>query len=157
MPKQEQNLLTEKEMIFSRLIDAPRELVYEAWTKPEHIGEWFGPEGFTTTTHKMDVRPGGEWDFIMHGPDGRDYPNKIMYTETVKPEKLVYSQSGDGFKFNFYVEVTFDDENGKTWVTMRSVFESEDDLKKVVEEYGAYEGGKQNIERMRSYIAKMQA
>ena len=66
-------------------------------------------------------------------------------------------ESGDGFLFNFYVEVTFDDENGKTWVTMRTVFESEDDLKKVVEEYGAFEGGKQNIERMKAYLKKMQS
>ena len=155
MSKQEQSLKTEKEMIFSRLIDAPRELVYEVWTKPEHIGVWFGPEGFTTTTKHMDVRPGGEWDFIMHGPDGRDYPNRIIYTEIIKPEKLVYKQSGDGDSINFHVEITFEDENGKTWITMRSVFEKEEDLKKVVEVYGAYEGGKQNIERLKKYLSAL--
>jgi activator of HSP90 ATPase len=67
---------TEREIILERIFDAPRELVFEAWTDPQRIGQWWGPRGFTTTVYGMDVRPGGEWRLTMHGPDGRDYKNR---------------------------------------------------------------------------------
>src|SRR5258706_7128695 len=79
-----------------RVFDAPRELVWKVWTEPEHIGKWWGPNGFTTTTHKMEVKAGGVWRFVMHGPDGRDYQNKITFIEVVKPERLVYKHGGVG-------------------------------------------------------------
>src|SRR5258706_10882308 len=79
-----------------RVFDAPRELVWKVWTEPEHIGKWWGPNGFTTTTHKMEVKAGGVWRFVMHGPDGRDYQNKITFIEVVKPERLVYKHGGAG-------------------------------------------------------------
>ena len=84
------------EIIMTRAFAAPRELVWKAWTDPKHIKAWWGPNGFTTTTLAVNVRPGGVWRFIMHGPDGTDYPNKIVYTEIVKPERLVYDHGGDG-------------------------------------------------------------
>src|SRR5258706_2724536 len=80
------------------VFDAPRELVWKVWTEPEHIGMWWGPDGFTTTTHKMEVKAGGVWRFVMHGPDGRDYQNKITFIEVVKPERLVYKHGGTGGK-----------------------------------------------------------
>ena len=86
---------TDREIVLSRLIDAPQELVFDAWTDPEQVGQWWGPSGFTTTTHKMEVKPGGVWRFVMHGPDGRDYQNKITYLEVVPPERLVYRHGGD--------------------------------------------------------------
>src|SRR5207253_3226800 len=66
----------EREIIATRIFEAPREVVFRMWTDPNHIVRWWGPNGFTTTMQEMDVRPGGVWQFIMHGPDGRDYPNK---------------------------------------------------------------------------------
>ena len=80
-----------REIVITRLIAAPPELVFDAWTDPKQIGRWWGPNGFTTTTHSMDVRPGGVWRFVMHGPDGRDYQNKIVYREVKRPERLVYA------------------------------------------------------------------
>lgn len=68
-----------------RTIDAPRDLVFDAWTDPAHVGQWWGPDGFTTTTHEIDIRPGGVWRFTMHGPDGVDYPNEIAFEEIVPP------------------------------------------------------------------------
>ena len=62
-----------RELLITRLINAPKELVWEVWTLPRHIEHWWGPNGFTNTINKMDVRMGGEWEFIMHGPDGVDY------------------------------------------------------------------------------------
>ena len=69
----------------------PPARVFDAWTDPEQVVQWWGPRGFTTTTHNMEVKPGGVWRFIMHGPDGRDYQNKITYLEVARPERLVYS------------------------------------------------------------------
>jgi uncharacterized protein YndB with AHSA1/START domain len=79
----------DREIVITRLIDAPPERVFDAWTDAAQVVQWWGPRGFTATTHKMDVRPGGVWRFVMHGPDGRDYQNKITYLEVVRPERLV--------------------------------------------------------------------
>ncbi len=146
-----------KEIIISRTLNAPRELVYEVWTDPKHVGEWWGPDGFTTTTQKMEVKAGGEWVYIMHGPDGRDYPNKMKFIEAIKPEKLVYIHSGDNDIVSFHVEVNFIDENGKTGITMHSIFESEEVLDKLIEEYHVFEGAKQHIGNLQKYLAKLQS
>ena len=73
------------EIVTTRLLNAPRALVFEAWTDPHHVAQWWGPNGFTNTIHEMDVTPGGVWRFVMHGPDGVDYPNRIVYIEVVNP------------------------------------------------------------------------
>src|SRR5690242_14092008 len=78
-----------RELFTSRLVNAPRELVWEVWTNPEHIKYWWGPAGFTNTIAQMNVAPGGLWDFVMHGPDGTDYKNQHVYKEVLKPERLV--------------------------------------------------------------------
>jgi len=80
----------EREIVMTRVFDAPRELVFQAWTDPMHVAQWWGPEGFSTTIHEMDVRPGGVWRLTMHGPDGRDYKNKMVFLEVARPERLVY-------------------------------------------------------------------
>jgi len=85
----------DREIVIERTVNAPRELVWQAWTEADQIRQWWGPNGFTTTIHAMDVRVGGVWRFIMHGPDGTDYPNRIVYREIVKPERLVYDHDDD--------------------------------------------------------------
>ena len=107
---------SDREIVMTRAFDAPRELVWNAWTDAKHIKQWWGPRGFTTTTHEMDVRPGGVWRFIRHGPDGTDYPNRIVYTEIVKPERLVYTHCGDAGAedVQFQVTVSFVEEDGET-------------------------------------------
>lgn len=134
----------------TRLFDAPRELVFRMWTDREHIANWFGPRGFTITTQEMDVRPGGRWRFIMHGPDGTDYPNEIVYREVDPPSRLVY-RHGPGPLFD--VTVTFEEENGKTRLTMRSVFESAEVRDKVAEERGAVEGLHETLDRLVEEVA----
>jgi uncharacterized protein YndB with AHSA1/START domain len=131
--------------------------VFEVWTNPNHTAQWWGPNGFTNTIHEMDVRPGGVWRFIMHGPDGVDYPNKIVYKEVVKPERLVYSHGGDteNDPGQFQVTVTFDNQGNKSELTMRSLFVSKEERDKVVREYGAIEGGNQTLTRLEEYLAKM--
>src|SRR5262245_35543498 len=116
----------DRQLLFTRTFDAPRELVFEAWTDPKHLAQWWGPVGFTTTTQAIDVRPGGIWKFVMHGPDGIDYHNRIVFLEVVKPERIVYKHDpeiGDE-PVRFQVTVTFADENGKTRVTMEMLFPS---------------------------------
>src|ERR1700691_6347537 len=81
---------SDRALIFTPIFDAPPDLVFEAWTKPEHVAQWWGPQGFSTTISEMDVRPGGIWRLVMRGPDGTDYKNKIVFLEVVKPERLVY-------------------------------------------------------------------
>src|ERR1044071_1331635 len=84
----------ERELVISRLFDAPREMVWAAWTDPKQVVKWWGPNGFTTTIHEMDVRPGGVMRHTMHGPDGTDYPNKSTFLEVKPPELLRYSHGG---------------------------------------------------------------
>jgi uncharacterized protein YndB with AHSA1/START domain len=139
-----------RELVATRVFDAPRALVFKLWTDPEHVARWWGPRGFTTTTAAMDVRPGGVWRHVMHGPDGADYPNRIKYTEVVEPERLAYEQGGDvdGAPVNFEVTVDFEDVGCKTKLTMRSLFPSAEALAFVVEKYGAAEGMVQHIDRL---------
>src|ERR1700756_247707 len=82
-------------IIAVREFDAPRELVFKVWSDPKHLTQWWGPNGFTTTTSRFDMRPGGVWRFVMHGPDGRDYQNRITYEEVVPPERVVYRHGGN--------------------------------------------------------------
>jgi uncharacterized protein YndB with AHSA1/START domain len=147
----------DREIVLTRLFDAPRALVWTAWTDPRHVVNWWGPNGFTNTIHEMDVRPGGNWRFIMHGPDGRDYKNRINFIEVEKPARLVYAHGGDddAEPVNFHVTATFADEGGKTKVTLRMVFLSAEERDRVVKEYGAIEGGKQTLARLADYLTKM--
>ena len=82
-------------IIGSRLLDAPRELVFSVFTGPRHLAQWWGPNGFTTTTRNFDFRPGGEWRFVMHGPDGRNYQNCITYEEIIRPGRIVCRHGGE--------------------------------------------------------------
>src|SRR5215210_6810903 len=79
-----------QEIISRRIIDAPRELVFRAFSEPAHLAQWWGPKGFRNTFHEFDLRPGGYWRFIMHGPDGTDYRNECVFIEIVKPERIVF-------------------------------------------------------------------
>ena len=152
------NETANRELSITRLLNAPPELVWEVWTKPEHITHWWGPVGFTTTTHEMNIKPGGVWRFMMHGPDGRDYPNKIVFIEVVKPELLVYKHSGeeDTEDIRFHVTVNFEKQGDKTKLTMRSLFESAEELERVVREFGAKEGMNQTVNRLEEYLESKQ-
>lgn len=152
---------SDTEIVLSRVFDAPRELVWRVWTDPAHLARWWGPNGFTTTTHAMDVKPGGSWRYVMHGPDGRDYQNQINFIEVTAPERLVYKHAGgkDTEPVNFQVTVSFekDGTNGeRTRLTMRSVFPTKAAKDFVVREYNAEEGGKQHLGRLAEYLRMQQ-
>jgi len=141
-----------RQIVGTRVLDAPRELVFRAWTA-EHLGRWWGPRGFTTTTHAIEVRAGGEWRFVMHGPDGRDYPNHVVFREVTAPERIVYDHvSGPPF----HTEVTFADEvDGRTRITMCATFETAVLRDRVVKEFGAVEGMLQTLDRLGELVAEL--
>lgn len=149
------NEIKDKELIFMRILDAPQELVWKALTEPERLKEWWGPNGFSLTTFETDLKPGGVWRFMMHGPDGIDYPNKVNFIEVVKPERLVYRHSGDDDTepVNFHVTVTLEKQGGKTKMVMHSVFESAEELARLNREHGAIEGAKQHLARLEEYLS----
>jgi uncharacterized protein YndB with AHSA1/START domain len=138
-----------REIYAQRTLRAPRELVLKMWSDPQALSNWWGPEGFSTTTHKLDFRPGGEWTFIMHGPDGVDYPNYIKYKET-GPDRITYSHGGrveDPVDFEVEVTLTVLDSK-KTLMEFRSTFPSAEERDRVVEEFGAEEGLYQTMDRL---------
>ena len=143
-------------IVGSRLIGAPRDLVWSVWTDPNHLAKWWGPDGFRTTTSAFDFKPGGVWRFVMHGPDGRDYENRVTFDEIVKDEKVAYHHGGgdDVEPVQFRTLVTFEDDGaGKTRITWRGTFPSAEERARVVREYGADKGLVQTMSRMADYIA----
>lgn len=151
------DLSNDREIVITRLLEAPRELAFSAWTDPEKVVKWWGPNGFSITIERMDVRPGGVWKYVMHGPDGVDYPNKTVYEEIVPPERLVYSHSGgDPVRgeraVQFRSSVTFVQEGGQTRITLRMAFKTPDDRNYVIEKFGAVEGGIQHVARLNEFL-----
>ena len=146
---------SDREIAATRIFDAPRELVWKAWTDPKQIVQWWGPNGFTTTTYEMDVRPGGIWRLVMHGPDGRDYPNRITFLEVVEPERLVFRHGGgdDVEPVNHETTVTFEALGKKTKLTMRMLFVSPEARRFVAEKYGAVEGLDQTLGRLGDFVS----
>jgi uncharacterized protein YndB with AHSA1/START domain len=148
MLREKESNTAERELTISRLLNAPRELVWEVWTKAEHIKNWWGPTGFTNTIFSMEVKPGGVWDFIMHDPDGTDYKNKSIYKEIIKPERIVFEHVSP----KFTATITFEEKNGKTLLTWNMLFETKEQFEKVVKTFKADEGLKQNIVKLEDYL-----
>lgn len=147
---------TDREIVTTRHFDAPRPLVFAAWSSADALGRWWGPRGFTITTHAMDFRPGGIWRFTMHGPDGTDYPNLVRYEEIAAPERLAYTHGeDDASPDHFRVTVEFLEREGGTAVTMRAVFPTAADRDIAVKEYGAIEGANQTLDRLAEHLAAM--
>ena len=147
-------------IIGSRQLDAPRELVFSAFSDPEHLAQWWGPNGFTTTTHSFEFRPGGVWRFVMHGPDGRDYQNRITYEEIIRPECIVYRHGGgdDVEPVQFIQTLTFEDlGRGRTRLTWHGQFPSAEERARVIKNYGADKGLSQTMARLVDYVATMAA
>jgi uncharacterized protein YndB with AHSA1/START domain len=150
----ETNSTHDRELLLTRVLDAPVELVWEMWTTPEHIANWWGPNGFTNTISKMDMRPGGEWDLVMHGPDGTDYKNKSIFKDVVKFKKIVYEHVTAP---KFITTVTFESQGEKTLLNWHMLFESREQFIQVVKTFKADEGLKQNVEKLAAYLVNRKA
>ncbi|WP_329480266.1 SRPBCC family protein [Kribbella sp. NBC_01484] len=146
----------DREIVLSRSIDAPRELVFEAFTEVRHLSRWWGPEGFTTTTRSFEFREGGEWDFVQHGPDGTDYPEWITWTAIVPPERIAMLHGefrGDPNAFESVV--TFDLDGAATRIEMRALFPTKKLRDEAVEKYHAIEGGQQTLSSLAAYVTEI--
>jgi uncharacterized protein YndB with AHSA1/START domain len=144
-----------RSIIGMREFDASRDLVFAAWTDPKHLAQWCGPIGFTTTTMSFDLRPGGIWRFVMHGPDGRDYQNRITFDEVVPPERIVYRHGGgeDVEPVQFHQTVIFEDLGNRTRMTWRGEFPSAAERDRVIKEYRAAQGLAQTMARLGEYVS----
>ena len=142
----------DREIVITRNIAALRERVWKAFTTAEALAQWWGPNGFTITTSSFDFREGGEWVFIMHGPDGREYPNWVRFTRIEEPSRMDHDHGGDGDRVLFRAVLTLDEVGGKTRVTLHSTFETKEQRDLVVKEYGAVEGGQQTLARLDAYL-----
>lgn len=137
-----------------RIYDAPVEAVWDAWTDPEQVAQWWGPRGFSLTTHGKDLRPGGFWRYTMHGPDGTDYPNWTIYHEVERCSKLVYDHGGsDDRPPLFRVTVLFSDIGGKTKMEMSMALptpEAAEETRKFIKKAG----GNSTWDRLAEYLDK---
>ncbi len=148
-----QSATADREIVISRVISAPRELVFEAFTEVRHLSRWWGPEGFTTTTRAFEFRVGGEWDFVMHGPDGTDYQEWTSWTDIAPPERiaLLHGESrGDPNAFESIL--TFAPDGAATRIEMRTVFPTKELRDEAVEKYHAIEGGQQTLSNLAAYV-----
>lgn len=141
----------------TRIYDAPIKAVWQAWTDPEQTAQWWGPRGFTLTTHSKDLRPGGSWSYTMHGPDGVDYPNRAAYLEVEPYSKLVYDHGANaGRPPLFRVTALFSELHGKTKLDMTmslATAEAADEMKKFIKKAG----GDATWDRLAEYLEKQAA
>ena len=147
---------SDREIVITRVIDAPRVRVWKAFADSEQVVKWWGPHGFTDKTKEREFKPGGTWRHVMVGPDGAEHLNLARFEEIVEPERIVYVNGGgrkDGPGVNFRQSWIFKDLGGKTELTLRLVFTTREQRDLVVKEFGAIEGGRQTLSRLASHLA----
>jgi uncharacterized protein YndB with AHSA1/START domain len=142
----------DRELIITRTLNAPVELVWEAWSKPEHIANWWGPNDFTTTVSTMDMVPGGEWNLVMHGPDGTDYVNKSVFKEIIPFKKIVYEHTSYPW---ILATIDFEERGEQTFISWHMLFASREDFIEVVKIYKADIGQRQNVDKLVVYLEGM--
>lgn len=146
--------MNDREIVVSRYVDGPRRLVFRAFTDARHLARWWGPNGFSITTSAFAFAEGADWAFVMHGPDGADYPNWIRWQRIVPMERLEFAHgSGPDDPEPFHGTITLADEGAGTRVTLRNVFATKEQRDEAVERYHAVEGGNQTLGRLAEYVA----
>jgi uncharacterized protein YndB with AHSA1/START domain len=142
------------ELKLIRVYDAPVAAVWDAWTDPEQAKHWWGPRGFTITTHSKDLRVGGHWAYTMHGPDGTNWPNKTIYHEVEKHKKLVYDHGGsDDRPPMFRVTVLFAENKGKTTMDMTMAVATPEALEEIRKRIKQHSGNS-TWDRLAEYLEK---
>jgi uncharacterized protein YndB with AHSA1/START domain len=140
-----------RELVSARVLDAPRDVVFEAFSDPRQLARWWGPKGFTSTFHEFDLRPGGAWRLVMRGPNGTDYPMVKDFIGVARPERIVLRHQSP--VHGFTQTMTFGDLGGRTHVTWRMRFESEEEAERV---RGAItEANEQNFDRLAAHLASV--
>ncbi len=145
----------EREIVIIRPIQAPIAKVWKAITDPKQVVQWWGPDGFTNTNKRMEVKEGGVWELTMHGPDGKDWPNYSVFTQVVPERVLSYDHGSDkSLKGHFKATITLAPMGGMTFVTLRSVFESKAVRDGLVKKVNAIEGGNQTLSHLEEFVKK---
>ncbi len=141
------------EISITRVIDAPRERVFRAFTDPQQLDQWWGPQGFTNVTQHIDVRPSGRWQYVMHGPAGETYDNLIRYETIDEPARITYAHSSsDGSDDGFHTTLTFEEVQGQTLITMSSRFATDEKYQEALA-IGAIEGGHSTLDKLAEHVA----
>jgi len=135
----------------AKTFEAPIDLMWKVWTDPEHIVNWWGPDGFSTTIHKIDFQEGGEWKLTLHGSDGTNYPNRSIFIEIITRKKIVFEH----FNPHFITTVIFESTGAETQVDWTLLFDSAEMCETIIKAHKAEEGQKQNIEKLEKYISKL--
>ena len=138
------------EIVSSRIFNYSGKDLFNAWTDPNRLKNWWGPKGFTNTFHEFDLRPGGKWSFIMHGPDGKNYPNECVFVKIVEPELLVWNHLSNP---KFQIIATFEElSNDETKVTFRMIFSTPEECNQV--KVYAIEKNEENFDRLEMELRK---
>lgn len=146
-PGTEVGSTADRDFVHSRLIDAPRERVFRAFSNPAHLARWWGPKGFTSTFHEFDLRPGGVWRFVMHGPDGTNYSNESVFVEVLPPERVVFEHVSD---HHFQMTLTFSAQDGRTVVEWRQLFDTAAERDRIAR--FVIEANEQNLDRLEAEV-----
>jgi len=146
---------SDREIVLTRTFDAPRRLVWEALTRPEHVPQWWGPRGTTMLVDKMDLRPGGAWRFVSRGPDGSEHGFRGEYREIVPPERIVQTFEWEGLPGHISVEtLTLEERDGRTTITGTSVFDSVEDRDGMLQS-GMETGAAETYDRLEEHLRTM--
>lgn len=142
---------SDREIVMTRVFDAPRALVFDAYTNPEHLPHWFGPRGWTLPVCEIDLRPGGAWRFILRGPDGTEMGMRGVYQEIAPPERLVSTESFDDYPGETLNTLILSEEDGKTTYTVTVLYPSKE-VRDAVLASGMQEGASESFDRLAEYL-----
>jgi uncharacterized protein YndB with AHSA1/START domain len=142
--------IADRELVTSRVVDSPRERAFRAFSDAAQLAQWWGPKGFTNTFQEFDLRPGGAWRFVMHGPNGADYPNESVFVEVAPPTRVVFEHVS---RPEFEMTITFNERGAKTRVAWRQLFRSAAECERVKK--FAVEANEQNLDRLEALLARI--
>jgi uncharacterized protein YndB with AHSA1/START domain len=145
---------TEREIVMTRVFDAPRRLVFEAMTKPEHMVRWFGPHGWTLAVCEIDLRPGGAWRSVLRGPGGTQMGMSGVYQEITPPERFVSTESFDDYPGESLNTLSFEEHDGKTTFKVRILYPSRE-VRDIVLQSGMEKGAGQTYDRLAEHLEAM--
>lgn len=141
---------TDREFFHSRLLDARPQDVFRAFSEPERLARWWGPNGFTSTFEQFDLTPGGVWRFVLHGPDGADYPNENVFRDLDPPTRVVIEHMSTDH--HFFLTITFEASTGQTLVGWRQVFDTAEEKRRVAPV--VEQANEQNLDRLQAEVAR---
>ena len=141
----------DREIRMVKTFAAPINIMWEAWTNPDHITNWWGPDGFTSTIHKMNIQEGGEWIMTLHSPDGTNFPNKSIFKEIIPFKKILFEH----FYPHFMTTVLFTSKGEETQVDWTLLFNTAEMRETIVIAHKADEGQKQNMEKLEKYLSTL--